>query len=84
MERTWAEDGGCIANAVRILSVAVELLTQAGRLDLSLYGYFNKADSVGFRLISNLSSSLVNMWNMINGIKVYSAALLIGDYQLAK
>jgi hypothetical protein len=84
VERTWAEDGGCIANAVRILSVAVELLTQAARLDLSLYGYFSKVDSVGFQLISSRSSSLVNMWNMINGIKVYSAALLVGDCQLAK
>jgi len=84
VERTWAEDSGCIANPVRILSVAVELLTPAARLDLSLYGYFSKVDSVGFQLISYLSSSLVNMCNMINGIKVYSAALLVGECQLAK
>ena len=83
VERTWAEDGGSPANEVRILSVALQLLTQTGRRDLSLYGYFSKVNNVGFHLISYLSSSLVNMWHIINGVEIYSDVLLVGEYQQA-
>jgi hypothetical protein len=53
VEHTWAEDGGPLTDVIRILSVVLEIRTQTGRLDLSLYGYFSKVEiNVGFQLIS--------------------------------